>query len=832
MNYLLVFFVSFGCILLELFWTKILNLKAWNHVVYTVIPFAILGYGIGANIHLLWNKKFSPKSSRRTMAVCLLILAVLMTGGTYALIHLPLNMAYILNIFTDMRATGMLLLAYTIFMLPFILIGFIIVHVFAHHPLETRRLYFIDLLGAGLGALSFLFILEHFEVARTLIFLSAGAVILGGWILIRRDKHIFAVIMAVLTVLFMAGFKEPFHYAVDPVKGWEWVPGFFKAQDYEVLSSRWHSLGRTDIYKITNPAIRRGLISEVNLTFQLNLPVSPEFAYFSTNFLAGTPVYNYPSLKNPAAPVDVALFSKMVEAPYVLLKDPKVFVIGAGGGRDIFMAATHGATEITGAEINKETFRSMSKGGPVYEYSGRVYDLAKVSNVDGRHLVKTSPRHYYDLIILNGVDTFSGLSSGAYAYAESYLYTKEALMDYLRILKDNGIINFNRWLMNPPRETLRLEAIAFDALKSLDVQDPTRHLMILEQASWSMTLVKKTPFNDDEIQKIVQYAHTHGMKLLYPSEKDQKITNHPFMMFDVYAQNFRENKHKELAAVYPYDISVVTDDAPFFYKYYKFNFEDLLHPNVVRHTGPVVYNGPVVFWTQFLVLVQSFIFILLFIFIPLFTARRTDIRHIPSKVRVPFIVYFACLGMGFMFVEIPLMQKFVLLLGTPIYSISVVLAVLLGWTGLGSFIIDRLPKLKYKNDKGTVLAAASTVMLFIILLISAAGPLLDAATGLPMIIRVLLVALLLAPAGIFLGAFFPLGLKIAGTFGPSSTAWAWALNSGFGVLGSMLAIIIAQFLGFKLVLLVAGLIYFCAVWAFFRLHDHGPLKTGTDHHVA
>jgi MFS family permease len=813
MNYLFVFFVSFSCIMLELFWTKILNLKAWNHVVYTVIPFAILGYGIGANIQLVFGRKFKHGSSRRILAGCLLVLGAAIVLGTFALINLPIRVVDLLNIFTNFKSLGMLCLAYTIFMVPFILIGFVIVHVFANSPKESGRLYFIDLVGAGVGAAAFFCFLNSFEVVGSLLLLSFTAFVLGAYFLTRRWRWALVLAVSLIALLGLPRFAEPYDYSIDPKKGWEWIPNAFKPYEYSLLYSRWHSLGRTDIYRIKDPKARKEMEMGGNITFQLNLNPVPEFSYFTTNFLSGTPVFRYPELKGNTLPKEVELFSQTVELPYVLVKAPKVLVIGTGGGRDIFMAKTHGATEIVGAEINPETTRAMSKGGVMYDYSGHVYDLARVQAIDGRHLVKVAPKNHFDLIVLNGVDTFSGLSSGAYAYAESYLYTKEAIIDYLRALDENGIVNFNRWLFKTPRETLRLEAIALDALTSLGVKNPWDHLVILEQASWSMVLIKKSPFTDEDMKRIVEYAHSHVMILLFPSERDVRITSNDYKFFDAYARSYRKGLNKIFVRNYPYDVSVVTDDRPFFYKYYKFKPEELFRSYSTHHTGTVV------FWTQFLVLLQALIFILLFIIGPLVFSKAMDLRKIPVGKALPFIIYFACLGVGYMFVEIPLMQKFVLLLGTPICSISVVLAALLVWTGVGSLLLSGLQRPGKFGDLDIIQIAALVVMILTLLLVTLGTSVLDLAVGWGFSARIILVILLLAPAGIFLGAFFPTGLKIASGYGPSATAWAWAINCGFSVLGSILAIILAQFMGFKAVLLLAVLIYLVATLAFRQLVD-------------
>lgn len=819
MSYIIVFFVSFLCILLELFWTKMLNLKAWNHVVYTVIPFAILGYGIGANIQLIWNKKLSPDASKRLLAKLLFVLGAITLISTYTIIYLPIRVEYLLNVFVTSKALAMLLLAYTMFMLPFVLIGFVIVHIFSTLPKETHRLYFIDLLGAAMGAAAFFFFLMHFAVVHSLIVLSFASLALGGAILFAHRRWIAIGVSLLLLLFALKVLPEPVNYTVDPAKGWEWIPGYLKAQDFELISARWHPMGRTDIYKIKNADIRQLMAVTGSGTFQINIEPIPEFSYFSTNFLAGTPVYRYPTKSE--APYKVSLFSQSIEAPYVLLNEPKVFIIGTGGGRDIFMAKTHGAKEIVGAEINTETFRAMSAGGDMYEYSGRIYDWAHVKPLDGRHVVKVAPKNYYDLIVLNGVDTFSGLSSGAYAYAESFLYTKEAMIDYLNILNDNGIVVFNRWLFRPPRETLRLEAIALEALRTMGIKNPWEHIIIAMKDGWSMTIVKKTVFTDEDFRKLIGYFHSHEMGLLYPSNRDKKIGNDPFNAFDSYAEFFKQGRQDLFAANYPYDISVVTDDNPFFYKYYKFHWSDILKPVAKHHTGTVI------FWTQFLVLLQATIFIIIFIMGPLILWRRIDLQVFHKKLVAPFIVYFACLGFGYMFIEISLMQKFVLILGTPICSLSVVLAALLFWTGVGSLCLPFVQRLFGGNKKNVVLAAVMAIMFFILILTGIGTTIVNTAVGWTFAARVGLVVALLAPIGFTLGIFFPQGLKIIEMRGNAGIPWAWGINCGFSVLGSMLAIILAQFMDFKAVLFLALAVYLVAYLVFCRLDveiGEGQLK--------
>ncbi len=813
MQHIIIFFISFHCILLELFLTRILNLKAWNHVVYIVIPFAMLGYGIGANLQMLLGQNRSFQNKEKVLGLALMLTGAITLISTVLIIKLPIGVEHLLSIFSNFHSATQLIIAYSVFMLPFIVIGFVVVYIFAQYPTQSPKLYFFDLLGAGLGALMFYFLINTLAVFPSIFLISSLIFVLGAcYIFPSKRKIIFGIgILSCLGII--PWLHEPVKYTVDAKKGWECIPAYYAKSDYEEKLSLWHPLGRTNLYRIASSKARKDLMDRAPVTFDLNLDPRPEFSYFSTNFLAGTPVYNLSQAGLDAAGSKVKVFSQAIEAPYLLLKDPKVFIIGAGGGRDIFIAKTHGAKKVLGAEINPGIFNAMSKGGVAYDYSGQIYDAEgiKVFNADGRYIAKRADPNSLDLIVMNGVDTFSGLSSGAYAYAESYLYTKEAIKDFLKAVGPNGIINYNRWLFRDmPRETLRLQAIALQALKESGAIAPWEHILIGAYQGWSITLIKKTPFNQEEIAKVVKYFNEHNAQLIYPSQKDQKIIDDPLMYFDVYADYFKRKLHLQFEKVYPYDISVVTDDNPFFYKYYKLNQFTPQNAFMGHH------DGTVVFMTQFLIFFQAVFFIIIFIFFPLIYWRWQEIRSLPKGILPAFILYFSCLGAGFMFIEIPLMQRFVLLLASPIYSISVVLAALLVSTGIGSFLIPLFQKW-IKVDRDIILVMSFGVFFYMLFLFALGSQIIDWCLPLAFVWRVIFVGALIVPLGVMLGVFFPIGLGMVSDRAPMNIPWAWGINSGFSVLGGILAIIIGQFVGFKFILMLGSSLYLIAFMAFARL---------------
>jgi len=815
-DFLIIFFVSLMSISLELFFTRMLALKAWNHVVYIVIPFAILGYGIGANVHLIFSEFFSRFEKRKVLSAATFALAFFSIICTFSLIHLEVRVDHLATLFKNWESIGMIAAAYSIFTVPFLFVGFIIVYLFSISPKEINKLYFIDLVGAGVGAALFFPLIHQFEVVRSIILLSFGCVFLSLIVLKSKKASKVLLFLLALFILVFPSIPEPLKYNIDENKGWEGVAGFFPESDYEFVASRWHPLGRTDAYRITNKKVRDKLYNSGSSTFLLNAHPAPEFTYISTNSIAGTPAYHLSKEGLSEFNSKIIPFSIIQEAPYLLLNKPKVLVIGAGGGRDIFMAKAHNPSKIIGAEINPGIVRQMSPGGALYDYTGRIYtaDGVKVHLVDGRNLVKRMDKKSFNLIVLNGVDTFDALSSGAYAYAESYLYTKEAMVDNLEILDDDGMIVFHRWyFFDMPRESLRLYAIALEALKETGAKRPWEHVFIGIGNGWSMTIVKKEAFSAGQLNELQNYSRKHNFLPIYPIYEEIAEKDLPFKMFDIYAQYFKENQQKIFEKQYPFDVSVTTDNRPFFYKYYKLKSFNPFGGLSMAHSGTII------FMSQLVILLQALFFIILFIFVPLYLTKKNDISKMPKRSILPFIIFYSCLGGGFMMIEIPIMQRFVLLLGSPIYSITVILTALLISAGLGSF---SLKKLKQWTASPSQLLTIVTffIAFYLILLIQCGTEVYDYFLSFPFWAKVSLVVSIVFPLGFSLGLYFPSGLELISKQYKDTIAWAWAINGGFSVLGSILSIIIAQFFGFNDVLYLAAIVYFIGLLAFRKLETN------------
>lgn len=127
------------------------------------------------------------------------------------------------------------------------------------------------------------------------------------------------------------------------------------------------------------------------------------------------------------------LEASLLAAPYALSPRDSVLIVGPGGGIDVLNALQHGASSVTAVEVNRTEVALMR--GPYAEYSGGVYldPRVHVFEDEARSFVRRSPDRY-DALVVTVVDSFAALTAGAYALTESYLYTEEAMLDYLRHL--------------------------------------------------------------------------------------------------------------------------------------------------------------------------------------------------------------------------------------------------------------------------------------------------------------------------------------------------------------------------------------------------------------
>ena len=484
-------------------------------------------------------------------------------------------------------------------------------------------------------------------------------------------------------------------------------------------------------------------------------------------------------------------------APYALRKQPaSVLVLGFGGGIDGLIAEHAGARHVVGVDINPITLDLVSHR--YRDFTSGLFEGNRVQLVlsEGRHYL-TESHDKFDVIQLSGVDTFAAVSAGSFALSENYLYTVEAVNDLLNRLGPNGVLSYSRWLFRPPREALRLAVTIDQALREAGIKDPRKNILIVSGGGdlygWADAMVKNVPFTEDEVQTLGEWAAERQFQVIYdPFQPRQNPFNAYLNGSDRDRQNFLDS--------YLFDVSPSRDDKPFFFQFYR--WRNMWDAKAWQYSGGYNVGGmPKGIVTLVISLVEMSIFSLVFVLLPL--VRRKESAW-ATRQSVPCLVMFAGLGLGFIAIEIVLMQKLSVFLGGPAYSMAVTLFSLLVFSGVGSRVSESLSSSGYRAIARMIVGLLAMQALELVFLDWGVPHLMS----LTQLARCVIAIIGIAPLGLLMGMPFPTLLSKAGVNSEALVPWAWGVNACATVIGSVLSTIASMILGLSITWLLAMGMYF------------------------
>ncbi|MFN7974571.1 MAG: hypothetical protein U0166_19835 [Acidobacteriota bacterium] len=759
------FLLSASILELEISLTRVFSVMTWHHFTFLVISLALLGFGSSGTFLAV----------RRPARVARATHAQIFGAAAIAAFLLATRIQFEpLRIASDPTQTLSLVFEALILTVPFFFAGMCLASVIDTYKDDVHRVYFADLAGAGAGAISTVGLLEWIGAPSTIVLvgcLGSTAGVLLAWAEEgagqgRRRLGFVALHVAVLVFFVL---EDPYLVFAPSSKDIYPVCNAWKGHD-EIAWSRWHVIARIDVSEPR--ALGEGQASP--------FPGGYRMVYQD----GGAPTYILGSAGHPES---MKLLSAPLQAlAYKLRRPDKALVIGVGGGTDILIALHHGCRNVTGAEVNPLMIRAITR--VFSDYDGHAFERPDVNLVvsEGRHFVSRT-KETYDVIQLTGVDTFSALNLGAHALTENYVYTVEAIESFYGHLTEEGVLSFCRLYVSPPRETLRLCATMEQALERRGIQEPWRHLAVVLGGEYVETIVKAKPLTEEDMTRVRGFAQGPDRAVLFdplaPRESElDRLLRTPAVG--------REALYDES----PYDIRPTTDDNPFFFDYYR--WRNLIASPAPSAGGYVVSAAPI----GLLTLVWSLVLVFLLASIGILVPMR---RHAALGSRGPSVIaYFGALGLGFIFVEVTLIQRLMPFLGGPAYSLSFTLFAILLSSGLGSFYGKRLDASRRQlGILGALLAAA----------IIAIGPLLAFVLprwlGLSWGGRAGLALLIVAPVAFLMGMPFPMGIRVLSRTVPEGIPWAWSINSFMSVLGPLLSVFLSMHLGFRAVFLVAAGVY-------------------------
>lgn len=751
--YLGVFLTSLAVLALEVILNRMFALTFWYHFAFIILSIALFGISVGGLLVYFTNflvKKFVPV----VLAVCAIGLAFAIPLVLLGINAIPLEMNLVA---TSARQQELFKNFFLLLIIPFVLGGYIFSSLFENYSEQINKIYFFDLLGGGIGCCAVLLIFPGNGPMLTAFMIMVVVIIAAACFAAKQHWLLAIPVLLLLIVSWMVVYPQLRNVEIRVSKDKRNLAVLGKK-----VFSKWDNFGYVAIHqKAGGPQA-----------------VTVDYTCFT---------YLYP-LKNIQ---EIGRYHQVFDShlyPYLIKKAPDdIAIVGVGAGLDVLLALSEGVKNIYGAEFNSTVYQ-------LYREKLRAFDRLPNVHVnfdEGRFFIRSSPRKY-DVMIFDNAISQVAVSSGSFTLAESYLYTVEAMLDYLTHLKKDGVIYFSspyidgRRFVTVIREAFHQLGWDREFPKSIIVtDDPTTPYAYSRSYEKVKILVKNGAFTRAETAAVRQYIFSMKHRLLYS----------PYTYLNTLIERLiRTDDIEREYILSDTEIRPSTDDWPFFSQRVKAYSEDFSRGvQQVRE----FYVQPFIMLKQ--ITSQVVLYCLLFLLLPLLFLNIKGLRKLPNKVGT--LLYFSALGMGFMLMEVVMMQKYTLLLGHPVFVFAVVLASLLISSGIGSMVAKyiespyRAIRLGLLGIIGSTIAAALIVGFF--------G---TAIIGLSLVWRLIIIILLVAAAGLFMGFMMPSGIRVVREV-ENAIPWLWSINGIFSVLASFIAIYVSVLYGYNIVFALSIAVY-------------------------
>ncbi len=788
------FLLSAATLAFEINLTRLFSVAQFYHFAFMIVSIALLGYALSGTALTILSapRRADPQSSLvwLSLATALSILVAYLATN-----WLPFD-SY--SLLVDRKQVFILIFQYIVLSAPFFFSGMALAGLLAGFPARAGSTYAVNLFGSALGcaiallAPAFIGGEGMVTLSCLLAALAAVATIAGQGQL--RRKLPAAMIIAILLVfslldlgLRLAGQNglKPFELRISPYKSLSYA---LQAPGAQLTRQLWNAFSRVDI--VHSPSIHS--VPGLSYRYLQPLPAMDGLLVDGDDLS--------PLVQRATDPYFTAYLPTAIA--YLLHPHASTLVLQPRGGVDILAALSSSSGRVTCVELNP----LIVEVAPAY-----ADQRLSIHVEDGRsYLQRTHEK--FDIIVLSLASSFHPVQSGAYSLAEDYYYTLESFQEMLAHLTPGGLLVSMRWLQDPPSEDLRLFALAVEAVRAMG-GDPALQIAALRGYNTATVLVSNGAFSSAELGLIRQFSTERAFDLTYlPGINAAETNRYNILPEPIYYQAYLGLVDASSAVSfyrsYAYDVRPPTDDHPFFGHYFKWEQTPQVLAQFGRAWLPFGGSGYLVILA---LLALAILLAIVLILLPAWFGRLR--RFGPSPVASPYgwrgLAYFGLLGLAFMFVEVPLLQRFILYLGNPAYAFTGVLFALLVFSGLGSQLSRRLP-LRLMLSLLAILAILEPLIL---------SWLFAATLGLPLALRLLVAVLSLAPLGFLMGVPFPAGLRLLmsgggahadeGQNGPvqQSICWAWAVNGAASVVAPILAALLALSYGFRLVLWLGAVCY-------------------------
>jgi SAM-dependent methyltransferase len=754
------FLSSFSALAFEVALIRIFSVSLWHHFAFMVVSIGMLGMGLSGAVQSLLPKL---RKSDLLGTYALLLGAAIPLG--YALSNLtPFDPA---RLSWDRVQLFYLAIYYIALSVPFFFFGMVASTAFSTASGRSGLVYGADLLGAGAGSVASVFLIGWAGPEKAVYVISLGA-LLGAFLM---GRHRTAPVLAIAVLLLLVTGPEITKIRMSPYKGLEQALRYPGAEHLKTYRS---GFSRVDVFKSPLARFAPGL----SLSYLEELPPQVGLSIDGSHISAITKAGGKLDFLRHLPP---ALAYEIGKRESALLMDPR-------GGLPVLLAKEYGTETVISVESNPLVVDAVRED--YGEFSGNIYSENTLTGLARSLLMRTAER--FDIIDLS---LTGAAPSGAFGISEDYRLTVEAFKEYFSHLRPGGVLSVSLFILPPPRAELRLLAVAIEAMEEMGIDNIRENIAAIRSWGSICLLFKSTPFKPGEIRGIKAFSKSRRFDLVYypgikKEETDVYIKTSPGGYHEAFAKIIDPGTRGAFIGQYTFDVSPVRDDRPFFH--YFLRLENL------RETYSLMGKK----WQYFIeegyllpaVFAQAAILSAVLLLLPAVLGRGGRAAF------DPVLFYFAFLGLGFMFIEVPLIQKMMLPLENPSYAVAGVLASVLASSGAGSLLSQRYGALR---SPYVVAALSAMIIPYGLLINTMAGSLL--ALALPA--RFALTFAMVLPAGLLMGIPFPLGIRLLGEKNRELIPWAWAVNACFSVLSPVLATMLAMAVGFKAVFLLGAGMY-------------------------
>ena len=784
----------------EILLIRLFSIVQWHHFAYMIISLALLGYGAsGAFLSLTrpwWKNRF-----RSFFFFNLLLFAVSMPACYLLAQNISFHPE---EMFWHPALLVNLLAIYLLLALPFFFLANAIGAALSHYRELGPGIYAADLVGAGLGALGIIMLLFILRPQHVLPLLSTLGAISALAALCEqhrctRPAVVLLLGMGMLPWLVPGSWFEP---AISPYKGLQQTLRITGTRILEEVSS---PLGVLSVLESPRVPLRHAPGMSLKTTSE-----PPEQIGLFTDSEGPSVI-----VRDNGNPDALEYFDQLTSSlPYFLKQHGQVLILGAGGGSSVLQALRYGVQSVDAVELNPQVVDMVRNR--YADFSGDIYNRPEVQiHIGEARGYSARSEKRYSLVQLPMLDGSGAASAGLHALNENYLYTVEALGDYYNLLAESGYISIGRWVRLPPRDTLKMVATAAQALANQNISEPERHLLLIRDWQTSLLLIKQSPFSKSEIELARRFCKNRNFDLVfYPGMPDGEANRYNILAAPYFHHGTTEllgSNPDAFISEYKFDIRPTTDNRPYFSHFFKWRTLPEILQLADQGGMPLLESGYLVLIAT---LLQALAASVVLILIPLwFLGQKKSAAN--SKASV--FIYFAAIGMAFMFLEMAYIQRFIQYLHHPIYAVAVVLCSFLVFAGAGSAYSQRLAS-RLGNRKTVaiaVIAIALTGGAYLVLL----DPVFQYTITLNDPSRIVISLALIAPLAFFMGMPFPMALASLSRNSAEQIPWAWGVNGCASVVSAVLATLTAIHLGFNLVVLISLGMYAVAYASFPAISD-------------